>query len=225
MTEVVDEARPQAPAAGWRGRLTLRRGYLWVVAAVVMLAVVVATVTVRVRAHPVSRAAAGPNQALVVPVPTTPAPAAEPPLAPSRPDPAVPAADPGTTTASPPPASQPGAPEPPPLPPAATRALSVHFTPSTRWDGGMVGYFAIANTTAAPVDGWTLAVTVPKGLTIIASWEATMKRDGNTVTFTSTSTSGRIGVGETVRFGIQASTDRVFRGPSSCLINGAPCAG
>jgi hypothetical protein len=225
MAEVDDEARPGEPAEGWRGRLPIRRGYLLVVAVLTVLAV--ATGTVWVRLHPVSTATAAPNRTLVLPAaPTTPAPGAEPPLAPLRPNgPAVPAAEPGSTTAGPPRTSPPAAPGPPPLPPAGTGALSVQFTPSTRWDGGMVGYFAIANTTGAPVDGWTLVVTVPGEFTITASWEATMKRDRNTVTFTSTSTSGRIGVGETVRFGIQASTHRGFKGPTSCLINGAPCAG
>src|SRR4051812_38901223 len=132
MAEVVEEARPQAPAVGWRGRLGRRRGYLWVSVAVVSLAVVVTTVTVWTRAHPVPPAATAHSRTLALPVPTTPA-AAEPPLAPAGPETAVPAAEAGSTTASPPPASQPGAPGPPPLPPAATPVLTVHFTPSTRW--------------------------------------------------------------------------------------------
>jgi hypothetical protein len=131
-----------------------------------------------------------------------------------------PAAEPGSRTASPPPDPlAPGTGEPP-LPPA----LRVRFTPAARWDGGMVGYFTIANTTASPVDGWRVVVTVPAELTITASWEAGMSRRGNRVTFTPTSTSSHIGVGETARFGMQASTRHQFAGPLTCEINDAPCA-
>jgi hypothetical protein len=115
----------------------------------------------------------------------------------------------------------------PPLPPSPvppTAALTVRFHPSTRWDGGMVGYFAISNTTTAPVNGWRLVVTVAASVTVTASWEATMHREGNRITFTSTSTSARVDVGATVRFGLQASSGPGFYGPDTCLINGATCA-
>jgi hypothetical protein len=102
--------------------------------------------------------------------------------------------------------------------------MTVRFEPSTRWDGGMIGYFAITNTTTAPVHGWRLVVTVPSSFVVTASWEATMQRTGDTITFASTSTSGEIGVGQTVRFGLQAATERAFTGPQSCTINDASCA-
>jgi hypothetical protein len=132
-------------------------------------------------------------------------------------DPDRTAADPGSRTASPPPLPGPAEPPLPGVP-------QVRFTPAARWDGGMVGYFTIANTTAAAVDGWRLVVTVPADLAITASWEAAMSRHGNKVTFTPTSTSSHIGIGETARFGMQASTPHPFKGPITCEINDAPCA-
>src|SRR5262249_31572209 len=94
----------------------------------------------------------------------------------------------------------------PPLPPppaSPPRALTGRSRTSTRWDGGMVGYFATTNTTGTPVIGWRLVVTVPADLVVTATWEATMHRVGNTITFGSTSTSARVDVGATVRFGLQ----------------------
>jgi endoglucanase len=114
----------------------------------------------------------------------------------------------------------------PPLPPLfqPTASMTVRFRPSTRWDGGMVGYFAITNTTSAPVTGWRLVITVPADLVVTATWEATMRRVGNTITFTSTPTSARVDVGETVRFGLQATAERGYNLPLACMINDAQCA-
>ncbi len=114
----------------------------------------------------------------------------------------------------------------PPLPPtvAPTTSMTVRFRPSTRWDGGMVGYFAITNTTSAPVTGWRLVITVPADLVVTASWEAKMRRVGNTITFTSTRTSAQVDLGETVRFGLQATAKRGYNLPLTCVINDAQCA-
>ena len=114
----------------------------------------------------------------------------------------------------------------PPLPPPSqpTASMTVRFRPSTRWDGGMVGYFAITNTTSAPVTGWRLVITVPADLVVTATWEAEMRRVGNTITFTSTRTSARVDVGETVRFGLQATAKRGYDLPLTCVINDAQCA-
>lgn len=127
-------------------------------------------------------------------------------------------------TGDPGPAGLPPGEPPLPGPHGAAAALSVRFRPSTRWDGGMVGYFAITNTTAAPVNGWRLVVTVPPSFVVTASWEATMQRTGDTITFASTTTTARVGVGQTVRFGLQAATEPGFGGPSTCMINDALCA-
>jgi cellulase/cellobiase CelA1 len=120
----------------------------------------------------------------------------------------------------------PGSPVEPPLPPPTqpTASMTVRFRPSTRWDGGMVGYFAITNTTSTPVVGWRLVVTVPADLVVTATWEARMRRVGNTITFTSTGTSARVDVGDTVRFGLQATASGGYNLPLTCLINDAQCA-
>lgn len=115
--------------------------------------------------------------------------------------------------------------EPPlPPPPQPMASMTVRFRPSTRWDGGMVGYFAITNTTSTPVFGWRLVVTVPADLVVTATWEAQMHRVGNTITFTSTRTSARVDVGETVRFGLQATARNGYNLPLTCMINDAQCA-
>jgi endoglucanase len=121
---------------------------------------------------------------------------------------------------------QPGNTVEPPLPPSVqpTASMTVRFRPSTRWDGGMVGYFAITNTTGVPVTGWRLVITVPADLMVTATWEATMHRAGNTITFTSTRTSARVDVGTTVRFGLQATAKRGYNLPLTCVINDAQCA-
>jgi cellulase/cellobiase CelA1 len=114
----------------------------------------------------------------------------------------------------------------PPLPPSVqpTASMTVRFRPSTRWDGGMVGYFAITNTTSAPVTGWRLVITVPADLVVTATWEAKMRRVGNTITFTPTRTSARVDLGATVRFGLQATAKHGYNLPLTCVINDAQCA-
>jgi hypothetical protein len=156
--------------------------------------------------------------------PLSPRPAADPPRA-GADKPAPLMVTDGPSTSNGPPLGGTGEPPLPPGPPTtAATALAVRFTPSTRWDGGMVGYFTITNTLGTQVDGWRLVVTVPAGIDITATWEATMHRAGNTITFTSTSTNALIDSGATIRFGLQASTDHGFKGPVTCVINGAPCA-
>jgi len=210
-----------------------RRRYVVGTACLLALAVAIA-VAGWAGAHRSAAATAAPSRAVVRLSPSPergPAAEAETPLAASQSGAGQPGQPPGNALPPEdgPPLSDgqpPGSTIEPPLPPSVrpTASMTVRFRPSTRWDGGMVGYFAITNTTTAPVTGWRLVVTVPADLVVTATWEAKMRRVGNTITFTSTRTSARVDVGETVRFGLQATARRGYNLPLTCVINDAQCA-
>jgi endoglucanase len=230
------DSRPgrAARAGAWLRTLSgvlrsTRRRYVTAAAGLIALTLII-TLAAWVGVHLPAAATSASAPAVGHPRPspaTGPAAEAEKPLA-GQPDSEAPPGSAVHADDGPPVADEqpPGATVEPPLPPSAppTASMTVRFRPSTRWDGGMVGYFAITNTTGTPVTGWRLVITVPADLVVTATWEAKMRRVGNTITFTPTRTSARVDVGTTVRFGLQATAKRGYNLPLTCLINDAQCA-
>jgi hypothetical protein len=101
----------------------------------------------------------------------------------------------------------------------ATESTDVHVL-------GYRGSVTIANPGGAPVDGWTVTVTLPPlQLAVSGVTGANATQDGNTWTFTPDADTGRVPAGGSVRIGFQVTGVTVAPAPTGCTIDGRPCAG
>ncbi|GGM66965.1 hypothetical protein GCM10011608_60310 [Micromonospora sonchi] len=108
------------------------------------------------------------------------------------------------TTAPPttPPTTTPPTTTPPTTPPAGGGcSASVSLN---QWTGGFVATVRVTAGTA-PVNGWTVGVTLPSGATVTNVWNANRSGSSGAVTFTNVSYNGAIAAGQSTEFGFQGT--------------------
>ncbi|WP_244218826.1 cellulose binding domain-containing protein [Micromonospora arida] len=121
--------------------------------------------------------------------PTTPPPTTPPPTTPP------PTTPPPTT---PPPTT------PPPTTPPPTGGGCVATVSVNQWTGGFVATVRVSAGTA-PVNGWTVTMTLPSGASITSIWSANRSGSTGTVQFTNVAYNGAIAAGQSTEFGYQGS--------------------
>lgn len=91
---------------------------------------------------------------------------------------------------------------------------------------GYRGSVTITNPGTAPVDGWTVTVTLPLlSLTVTDVTGATASQDGGAWTFVPSGGTGTVPAGGSVRIGFRVTGVTVAPQPTGCTIDGRPCAG
>ncbi len=108
------------------------------------------------------------------------------------------------TTAPPtiPPTTTPPTTTAPTTPPAGggcSASVSVN-----QWTGGFVATVRVTAGTA-PVNGWTVAVTLPSGAIVTNVWNANRSGSSGAITFTNVSYNGAIAAGQSTEFGFQGT--------------------
>ncbi len=107
--------------------------------------------------------------------------------------------------------------------PQEIKEFSVDWKLSSSWEdsGKKCGGYevTITNNTGAAVSGWTLTVTIPEGMALIASWNGIFSVSGNTLTVKNESYNGEIPAGGTAGFGFNYSSPAEFK-PSGAIVNG-----
>ncbi|BFU41818.1 cellulose binding domain-containing protein [Krasilnikovia sp. MM14-A1004] len=100
--------------------------------------------------------------------------------------------------------------------------LTATFSTDSRWDTGYQARYTIKNNTSAAVTGWQLTFGLPSTAKLGTSWDAAITTSGATSTAKDKGYNNTIPAGGTVEFGfiVAGKGD-----PTSCTINGAPCAG
>lgn len=111
--------------------------------------------------------------------------------------------------------------EEPPGEPAGTCQVG-YATQS--WPGGFTAEVTIRNAGTAPVDGWTLAFTLPGGQRVTNAWNATVAPAAGAVTARDAGFNGRIPAGGTQSFGFQGTYTGAFAEPDRFLLNGTACS-
>lgn len=106
--------------------------------------------------------------------------------------------------------------------PASTSGLTAAFSKDSDWGSGYQGKFTIANAGQAARTGWRLEFTLPAGASLGSFWDTTITRSGNTFVATDRGYNATVGAGATTSFGFIVTGSGA---PTSCTINGAPCAG
>ncbi|MEU8046201.1 endo-1,4-beta-xylanase [Micromonospora echinofusca] len=106
----------------------------------------------------------------------------------------------GTST-PPPTTAPPTTPPPSSPPPSGGCAASVSLN---SWTGGFVATVRVT-AGASPINGWTVALTLPGGATVTNTWSARGSGATGAVTFQNVDYNGRLAAGTTTEFGFQGT--------------------
>ncbi|MET8160410.1 cellulose binding domain-containing protein [Sphaerisporangium sp. NPDC005289] len=114
-------------------------------------------------------------------------------------------------------------PTPTPTPSGGPGACRVSVTVSA-WNTGLTENIAITNTGSSPINGWSLAFTLPDGQTITSGWNATYGLTSGQVTAKNVSYNSAIAPNASVSIGFQATHTGNTGEPTSFTLNDAACA-
>ena len=131
----------------------------------------------------------------------------------------------GLDSSTPPTTPPPTAPPPPPPPvttPPGGGACSVSYTTSA-WNTGLTAAVTVTNTGAAPVNGWTLAFTLPAGQTITSGWNAAFSPASGAVSARNLAYNAALAPGASTGIGFQATHTGNTGRPTAFSLNGSPC--
>ncbi|MEV4218674.1 glycoside hydrolase family 3 N-terminal domain-containing protein [Nonomuraea sp. NPDC049725] len=89
--------------------------------------------------------------------------------------------------------------------PTGGGGCSVTPAVQSQWDTGYVVQANVTNTGAAPLNGWSVTLTLPPGHRITGHWNAVPTTSGQTVTLRNAAHNATLGPGATTSFGFQAT--------------------
>ncbi|MEU6408332.1 family 43 glycosylhydrolase [Microbispora sp. NPDC046933] len=134
-----------------------------------------------------------------------------------------------TPSTGPTPSPTAGSPTPstsPTGPPPGSAPCRVAYTVTNQWSGGFGAGVTITNTSASPVNGWTLSWSFPNGQTITQIWNATASSSGAQVNVRNLDYDATIPAnGGNVSFGFNGAWNGANNPPSSFTLNGTTCTG
>jgi cellulase/cellobiase CelA1 len=91
------------------------------------------------------------------------------------------------------------------------------------WNTGLTAAITITNTSATPVNGWSLAFTLPGGQRITSGWNATYSPTSGAVTARNVSYNAAIAPDASVGLGFQADHTGGTGEPTAFTLNGTAC--
>ncbi|MGW7514446.1 extracellular catalytic domain type 1 short-chain-length polyhydroxyalkanoate depolymerase [Streptomyces sp. NPDC054796] len=91
------------------------------------------------------------------------------------------------------------------------------------WNSGLTASVTVTNTGSAPVNGWSLGLTLPGGQKITSGWNATFSPSGGRVTATNAAYNAAIAPGASVNIGYQATHTGDSGPPTAFALNGSSC--
>jgi cellulase/cellobiase CelA1 len=91
------------------------------------------------------------------------------------------------------------------------------------WNTGLTESLTITNTGSAPINGWSLAFTLPGGQSITSGWSATYSPASGQVTARNVSYNATLAPNAPVVIGFQANHTGNTAAPIAFTLNGAAC--
>ncbi|MET9063723.1 extracellular catalytic domain type 1 short-chain-length polyhydroxyalkanoate depolymerase [Streptosporangium sandarakinum] len=91
------------------------------------------------------------------------------------------------------------------------------------WNTGLTDNLVITNTGSSPINGWSLAFTLPGGQTITSGWNATYTPGSGRVTARNVTYNGSLAPGASTEIGFQATHTGDTGKPTAFTLNGAAC--
>jgi hypothetical protein len=108
-------------------------------------------------------------------------------------------------------------------PAQAAGSVTATFTKDSDWGTGYQGKYTITNGSTSGISAWTVAFTLPTGLSLGTYWDSLISTSGQHVTATNRNYNGTVAPGASVTFGFVVNGGS--GAPTGCTINGASCAG
>jgi acetylxylan esterase len=118
--------------------------------------------------------------------------------------------------------SSPAPSSPAPSSPAPASSCRVSDTINA-WNTGLTSSITVTNTGSAPINGWSLAFTLPAGQVITSGWNAMYSPASGAVTARNAAYNGTIAPGASVGIGFQATHAGNTGRPTAFSLNGAAC--
>ena len=119
------------------------------------------------------------------------------------------------------PSPSPSSPGPIPSSPASGPCrVSATINP---WNTGLTENLTITNTGSAPINGWSLAFTLPGGQSITSGWSATFSPASGQVTARNVNHNATLAPNAPVVIGFQANHTGNTAAPTAFTLNGATC--
>ncbi|MFK3980492.1 PHB depolymerase family esterase [Micromonospora sp. NPDC050397] len=137
----------------------------------------------------------------------------------TRPPTTPPPSTPPPTT---PPPTTPPPTTPPTTPPPGGGTCAVGYTVNA-WNTGLTAAVTISNRGSSPINGWSLAFTLPTGQTITSGWNASYSPSSGAVTARNVSYNGAINPNGSTSIGFQATHTGNTGRPTSFTLNGVAC--
>jgi hypothetical protein len=108
--------------------------------------------------------------------------------------------------------------------PSATAAggLTATFSKDSDWGSGYQARFTIKNAGTSAVTKWKVELAMPAGAKVGSFWDTGITTSGNNVVATDRGYNATVAAGASTSFGFIVAGGGA---PTSCKINGAPCAG
>ena len=94
---------------------------------------------------------------------------------------------------------------------------------SQSWNTGLVANITVTNTGSTPINGWSLAFTLPSGQTISSGWNAVYSPPSGAVTATNMPYNATIGPNQSIDMGFQATHTGNTAEPDAFTLNGSAC--
>jgi Cellulose binding domain/Glycosyl hydrolases family 28 len=91
------------------------------------------------------------------------------------------------------------------------------------WNNGFTTSIHIVNRGTSPIEGWTLAFTLPSGQSITSGWNATYTGSSGQITARNASYNASLPVGGSTDIGFQATHSGNTSEPASFTLNGVNC--
>jgi len=108
-------------------------------------------------------------------------------------------------------------------PPTGSGTCQVTATVSP-WSTGLTESITITNTGTAPINGWSLAFTLPGGQTITSGWNASYSPSSGQVTARDATYNAAVAPNTSVGIGFQATHTGNTAKPTSFTLNGTSCS-
>ncbi|WP_371673861.1 cellulose binding domain-containing protein [Streptomyces sp. NBC_00289] len=106
--------------------------------------------------------------------------------------------------------------------PGGSTACKVTYATNV-WQGGFTADVTVTNTGSTPLNGWSLAFTLPVGQQITGSWNAGLSASSGTLTARNVAHNAQVAPGGQTSFGFQGAYAGTFAKPSGFSLNGTAC--
>jgi cellulase/cellobiase CelA1 len=102
-----------------------------------------------------------------------------------------------------------------------TRTIKADYNVRGKWKDGFNAELTITNLSSEPVEGWTVQLQMPPGVSVLNAWSAVATQKATAVTLRSQAWNTYLAPGGSLRMGFQATGSAEV--PRSCTVNGSPC--